>query len=75
MNAKRRKRLKEVHDHLSSAADTLEDIVDEEQECLDNTPENLQESYAFAAREDLIDDMRDALEEIKSVMNTVSDLL
>lgn len=75
MNAKRRKRLKDVYNHLSIAADTLEDVVGEERDCLDNTPENLQGSDAYAEREDLIDDMQDALDEIKLVMNSVSDLL
>lgn len=74
MNAQRRKRLREVHDHLTQAADKLEDIVFEEQECLDNTPENLQESEAYAEREDLIDSMQDALEDIRSSIDSISGL-
>ena len=46
LNAKRRKRLKEVQDHISIAVSVLEDVIDDEQDSLDNTPENLQDSEA-----------------------------
>lgn len=75
MNAKRRKRLRDVAGILSGASGELENIVDEEQDCLDNTPESLQETDAYTEREELLDGMRDALDELNSVINAVSDLL
>lgn len=75
MNAKRRKKLRDVADILSGASSELENIIDEEQDCLNNTPENLQDTDAFSDREDLLDGMRDALDELNSVINAVSDLL
>lgn len=75
MNAKRRKRLKEVHDHLSVAADTLDEIVNEEQDCLENTPENLQESDEYADRENLVDDMFDILDDIRSSVDRITEML
>ena len=75
MNAKRRKRLTDVKDALSCASSELEDIIEEEQDCRDNTPENLQDTDAFSEREDLLDDMRDALDDLNSVIETMSGLL
>ena len=75
MNSKRRKRLRDACNHLNIAVEVLEDIVSEEQDCLDNTPENLQESEAYADREDMIDGMQDAIDDIKSSVDTLSEML
>ena len=75
MNAKRRKRLRDVADVLSGASGELENIIDEEQDCLDNTPESLQDTDSYCEREDFLDGMRDALDDLNSVINAVSDLL
>lgn len=73
MNAKRRKRLGEVHEHLSIAVSTLEDVVDEEQDCLDNTPENFQDSESYAERESALEDMADTLDDLRAAMSTVAE--
>ena len=75
MNSKRRKGLRDACNHLNIAVEVLEDIVSEEQDCLDNTPENLQESEAYADREDMIDGMQDAIDDIKSSVDTLSEML
>lgn len=75
MNAKRRKRLHNVMDALSGASSELEDIIDEEQDCLDNTPDNLQESDMYSDREELVDNLRYALEGLQLVIDDVAELL
>ncbi len=75
MNAKRRKRLHNVVDVLSGASGELEDIIDEEQDCLDNTPENLQESDTYSDREELLDNLRYALDGLQLVIDDVAELL
>jgi len=72
MNARRRKRLADVARALSGEANELEDIVSEEQDCLDNMPENLQETDLYAEREDALDNLRDALEDLNSAIGTIS---
>ncbi len=44
MNAKRRKRIMAVANKLDELVEQLMEIREEEQECLDNMPENLQDS-------------------------------
>lgn len=73
MNAKRRRQLKEVCDFLNKAADTLECVIDDEQDSLDNTPENLQFSESYGDREEKIGDMMAVLDDIKSCSDSVSD--
>ena len=72
MNAKRRRRLSTVYEHLSIAVSDLEGIIDEEQDCLDNTPENLQDSDIYAEREDALADMADTLDDLRAVACAVS---
>lgn len=74
MNAKRRKKVSEACDHLNAAIEILEDVVGDEQDCLDNTPENLQESQAYLDRENMIDDMWDAIDNAKEAVETLSNV-
>lgn len=75
MNAKRRKELRVVKTHISLAIDLLSDIIDDEQFALDNVPENLRESSSYNEKEDALDDLRDALSDLESADDSVSDML
>lgn len=69
MNKKRRMKLNEAVQHLEAAHDIVEWVLDEEEECLENTPENLQESDAYARREEIVDSLdtaKGALEDAQS---------
>ncbi len=73
MNDKRRKRLSEASSLLSRASDIISDVIDEEQDCLDNMPENLQYSDRYESMEAAIDRLNDALSELASVEDSLSE--
>lgn len=73
MNDKRRKRLSEASALLSRASDIIYDVLDEEQDCLDNMPENLQYSDRYENMEAAVDRLNDALSEIDSAENSLSE--
>lgn len=60
MNNKRRNKLNDAIALLNKASDIIDSVVDEENDALCNTPENLQGSDAYCRREEVIDDLDDA---------------
>ena len=73
MNAARRKSLAEVTDLLQQAKDLLETVMDEERDAFDNIPESLREGDRGQEMEAGLDSMEDALSEIESAMDQISD--
>lgn len=71
MNDKRRKKLKVAMLHIDTASQIIEDATFDEQDCLDNIPDNLQESDAGIKMEDAIS----ALEDASDMLNDVNDLI
>ncbi len=71
MNDKRRKRLSEASALLSRASNIISDVLDEEQDCLDNMPENLQYSDRYESMEAAVDRLNDALSELDSAENSL----
>lgn len=64
MNDKRRGRLRDALKMLSNAAVLVETVCDGEQDCMDNIPENLQNTERFEHMEAAVDSLNDALEKI-----------
>ncbi len=64
MNDKRRGHLKDALKMLSGAAAIVNSVCDSEQDCLDNYPENLQNTERFENMEASVDNLNDALEKI-----------
>lgn len=58
---------------LFRAAGIVESVRDDEQECFDNLPENLQESDRAQAMESAVDLLYDALEDISSASNLIEE--
>ncbi len=75
MNQKRRKALGNAKDHIVLAQDLISGVIDEEQEALDNTPENLQESNSYYERESLIDELEDVEYDLRATAETISNML
>ena len=71
MNDRRRKRLSEASALLSRASNIISDVLDEEQDCLDNMPENLQYSDRYESMEAAVDRLNDALSELDSAENSL----
>lgn len=64
MNDKRRGRLKDALKMLNNAAALVETVCDVEQDCIDNYPENLQNTERYEHMETAVDSLNDALEKI-----------
>lgn len=75
MNRKRRNQLGEAYGHLCLAISELDSVAEDESECLNNTPENFQDSESYSEREDALDDLMDAIEDIRSSAETISKML
>lgn len=76
MDKKRRQRLKDAAQSLSNVISVVEQVLDKEQDCMDNYPENLIGSERFDRLEegaDLLSDAIEKLEEAKSnIINAIS---
>lgn len=57
MNNKKRILLKTAVGFLEKAEEIVERVSDDEQDCLDNMPENLQSSEKYERMEDVIDNL------------------
>lgn len=66
MNNKRRESLKDAKMYLERASNIVSRVLDEEQDCLDNMPENLQSSERYERMEAAIDKLEEAIEQIDS---------
>lgn len=64
MNNKRRDLLKNAVRFLDSASDMVQQALDQEEDCLDNMPENLQMSDRYESMEAAIDCLNDAVANI-----------
>lgn len=73
MNNKRRGILKEAGRLLERATSIVSTILDEEQDCLDNIPENLQVSEKYERMEDVIDKLEDAIEQMDSAKDSLTE--
>ena len=62
MNAPRRKVLAKLLNGIEGKLDELLEVIEEEQEALDNTPESLQESDAYIEKEEALAELIDAQE-------------
>lgn len=73
MNNERRKKLTNALSFLASASDLLSRAVDEEQDCLDNLPENLQGTERYEKMEDAVSLLESAIENIDEASDKIRD--
>ena len=73
MNNKRREALQGVYNALDMAEDRLSVILDEEQNCLDNMPENLEYSDRYEKMENAIENIESAIEKISDAKNYIEE--
>ena len=73
MNNARRKKINDVVVGLEELSRKIEYILDEEQECFDNMPENLQESDRACAIQDSIDNLENAIDKIEDIIDDLSE--
>lgn len=66
MNNQKRERLKLARVFLSKASDIVSNVLDDEQDCLDNMPENLQYSDKYERMEAAVSKLEDGLNNIEA---------
>jgi RNA binding exosome subunit len=74
MNNKRRKRLCGVSEDVSKCISTVESILSEEEDSLDNVPENLQGGNPYFILEDNVDLLNDIVVKLEEVVDMISEL-
>lgn len=73
MNNTKREKLKKVCELLNQASNIVSEVLDDEQDCLDNMPENLQYSDRYERMEAAISNLEDGLSSIESAENYIID--
>ena len=73
MNRSRRSYLQQASVLLDGAIDIIRTAKDDEQECLDNLPENLQNSERYETMETAIDSLEEAIEKIEEAKGHIGD--
>lgn len=73
MNNKRRDLLRSAIKHLDKALNCVGQALDEEQDCFDNMPENLESSECYEKMDIAISNLYDAIENIDSAKENVED--
>lgn len=74
MNKKRLERLNKIIDTLENLHIELEEIQQEEQDCYDNAPENLQYSERYELMQENADSMQDAYDNIETALETLQEV-
>ena len=73
MNKKKRELLKQAIGFLDRAYEIVSNVYDQESDCIDNLPENLQESQNYERMEAVIDHLEDAIEEIEHARSEIEE--
>lgn len=71
VNRARRTTLKKALKYLDFAADLIREAKDDEQLCLDNLPENLQDSERSETMERAIESLEDAIDRIYDAKESI----
>lgn len=71
MDKKRREKLRKAMGMLTEALNITQDVCDQEQGCVDNYPENLQNTDTFEKMEDAVDNLNNAIDEIVDAKNYI----
>lgn len=75
MNKKRRETIKNIVSSLEKTSDLIQSVLDEEQDCISNIPDNLQGSERVEAMEEIVSKLDEACNDICSVIDTLSDII
>ena len=73
LNNKKRESLKDARMYLERASNIVSRVLDEEENCLDNMPENLQSSEKYERMEAVIEKLEEAIEQIDSAKENIDE--
>lgn len=71
MNNARREKLKKALTILDEANNIIDQVYDQEQNCLENFPENLQSTERYDAMEAAVDNLTEAIDKIGEAIEFV----
>lgn len=71
MNKSRREALHSASSYIEKALDIVNDARYDEQDCIDNTPENLQSSERCEAMESAVDNLEEAADSLKEALHYI----
>lgn len=69
MNKLRKQKIREIRKEIENCKDSLQKVLDEEQNYFDNMPGNLQSSVRGSSSEDAIDTMESCVEDLEKVIS------
>lgn len=75
MNKLRRKSLVDIMEKIQEISADLSAILEEEEECKDNIPENLQGSERYEISESACDSMESAIESLDEAVYTLEEII
>lgn len=75
MNKVRRKKLNDIADQMSALKDALFEVQQEEQEAMDNTPESLQGTEAYEAKESNVATLEGAIDALDQAIGDLTGLV
>lgn len=75
MNKIKRAKLKEAESFLIKAKSLISSVRDRERDDLDNFPENLQFGERYAAMENAIDELEDAIDNIELASESINNAM
>lgn len=75
MNDRRRKRLQQAMAALGTVNAAVSAAADEEQDCLDNLPENLQGSEQYEKMENAVSLLQEAVENLDAAFDRIQEAL
>ena len=75
MNNQRRKKLNIVSEKVSFIKGEIEAIYEEEQECLNNMPENLQGSDRYVQSEEACDQMMECIDSLDDIICIIEEIV
>jgi len=73
MNKAKRASLKEAIILLDRTIGIIQSVKEDEQDCLDNLPENLQNSERYENMENAVDSLEDAIDKIDEAKDNISE--
>lgn len=75
MNKPKRQKIREAIKFLELAKEIVEFVAEDEEECLNNFPENLQSSERYYAIEENQGVLSDAVDDIESILDDIRGVL
>ena len=71
MNKRRREQLKNALSNVESASVIIQGVCNKEEDCIENYPENLQNTDGYEKMEDAVEYLNDAIDKLDDVREAI----